>query len=59
MPRAICPDCGELVRIEPTGRKVREGFTAEWQRISMHFSDTTMAGTIVVHTKCEGSGKNV
>lgn len=59
MAKAICPECGALVRIEPTGEKQREGFSAEWWRVAMHFSETTNAGSIIVHTKCEGTGKRV
>lgn len=52
MAKAICPVCDQLVGINPTGEKQREGWSAEWWSIDVHKAPDKSE-------LCEGSGKRV
>jgi hypothetical protein len=52
MPRAVCPHCGQPIKMQPTGIKQNEGFSAEWWWLETHPSKA--AGET-----CKGSGKRI
>lgn len=56
MVRGICPDCGALVEITPTGETIAMNWTAKYWRVVMHVApkDGPCRGMI-----CDGSGKKI
>jgi hypothetical protein len=47
---AHCDDCQRLQKVFATGKKQREGFSAEWWQIIPHWVDGQL---------CPGSGKRL
>lgn len=50
MARAFCEDCQRTQVIVPTGKKQKDGWSAEWWQVVVHF---------INGQPCPGSGKLV
>jgi hypothetical protein len=58
--RAVCPDCRELVEIQPTGKRIAIGWSAQWWRLIDHTVDVRYSASgVVIAEHCDGSGKRV
>lgn len=66
--KGICPECGELVTIGPTDKKIPpkngrgiENGSATYKIVLQHPDprETSSAGEIVLETVCLGTGKHL